>query len=256
MDLCNLGFLNMQIENLLFAIEFHSGGSFERNPKLVYLGGRVDTYTRCDPDRLSYFEIQDMVVEYGAPNTSMVYYLISGGNLKQGLRLITRDEEILYMCELHAAWPTDRITLYVEGGVEPLQVVGLDGIVGNEGGVDHANGVGECGFDNDSVVGECGFGNESVVGECGFGDVVDEGDEGDVLKGDELNKLVCYDWMNDGLERANFTDDIFGRNEDDNAVIGKVGGNEGNNSTHEVGGNEGNNASNAQPSMQSEVESN
>ena len=184
-DLCNLGFLNMQIENLLFAIEFHSGGSFERNPKLVYLGGRVDTYSRCDPDRLSYFEIQDMVVEYGAPNTSMVYYLISGGNLKQGLRLITRDEEILYMCELHAAWPTDRITLYVEGGVEPLQVVGLDGIVGNEGGVDHANGVGECGFDNDSVVGECGFGNESVVGECGFGDVVNEGDEGAVGEGDE-----------------------------------------------------------------------
>jgi hypothetical protein len=28
------------------------------------------------------------------------------------------------MCELHDAWPIDRITLYVEGGVEPLQVVG------------------------------------------------------------------------------------------------------------------------------------
>jgi hypothetical protein len=28
------------------------------------------------------------------------------------------------MCELHVAWPIDRITLYVEGGVEPLQVVG------------------------------------------------------------------------------------------------------------------------------------
>ena len=26
------------------------------------------------------------------------------------------------MCEIHAAWPTDKITLYVEGGEEPLAV--------------------------------------------------------------------------------------------------------------------------------------
>uniref|UniRef100_A0A2N9J2B3 MULE transposase domain-containing protein n=1 Tax=Fagus sylvatica TaxID=28930 RepID=A0A2N9J2B3_FAGSY len=170
-----------------------------------------------------------MVAECGAPSTSMVYYLIPGGNLGQGLRLITEDEKVLYMCELHVAWSTDRITLYVEGGMEPLQVVGLDGIVGNEGGVDH----------------------ESVVSECGFGDVVDEGDEGD-----ELNKLVCYDWMDDRLEGADFTDDIFGGNEDDNAVPGEVGGNEGNNSTYEVEGNGWNNASDAQQSMQPEVGSN
>ena len=108
----------------------------------------MDTYSKIDPDRLSYFEIQDMVTECGSPSTSMVYYLISGGNLQQGLRLITGDEEVLYMCELHAVWPIDRIILYVEGGVEPLQVVlGLDG----------------------------------VVGQSDFGGVVDEGDE---LEGD------------------------------------------------------------------------
>ena len=26
------------------------------------------------------------------------------------------------MCEIHAAWPTGKITLYVEGGEEPLAV--------------------------------------------------------------------------------------------------------------------------------------
>ena len=62
------------------------------------------------------------------------------------------------MSKLHVAWPIDKITLYVEGGVEPLQVVGLEG----------------------------------VVSESDFGDVVDEGDEGDelegdVFEGDELN---------------------------------------------------------------------
>ena len=148
MDLFNLGFFNMQMTNLLFEIEIHSGGQFERNPELVYLGGKVSTYCKVDPDRLSYFEIQDMVVECGSPSTSLVYYLIPGGNLEQGLRLIIGDDKVLYMCELHVAWPIDRITLYVEGGVEPLQVVlGLDG----------------------------------VVGQSDFGGVVDEGDE---LEGD------------------------------------------------------------------------
>ena len=119
-DLFNLGFFDMQMTNFLFEIEIHSGGQFERNPELVYLGGKVSTYCKVDYDRLSYFEIQDMVAEYGSPSTSLVYYLIPGGNLEQGLRLITGDDEVLYMCELHVAWPIDRITLYVEGGVEPL----------------------------------------------------------------------------------------------------------------------------------------
>ena len=36
-----------------------------------------------------------------------------------------------------------------------------------------------------------------------------------------MNELVCYDWMNDGLEGVDFTDDIFGGNEDDYAVPGE-----------------------------------
>ena len=74
------------------------------------------------------------------------------------------------MSELHVAWPIDRITLSIEGGVEPLQVVGLDG-----------------------VVGESGFGD--VVDEVDKGDELegDELNEGDVFEGDELNELVCYD---------------------------------------------------------------
>jgi hypothetical protein len=234
-DLFNLGFFNMQMTNLYFEIEIHSGGQFERNPELVYLGGKVSTYYKVDLDRLSYFEIQDMVAECGSPSTSLVYYLIFGGSLEQGLRLITEDDEVLYMCELHGAWPIDRITLYVEGGVEPLQ----------------------------------------VVGQSDFGGVVDEGDEGNVygnafegdegnvfgnaFEGDELNELVSYDWMNDGLEGANFADDIFGRNENEDEDDNEVG-NGGDTASDaqssmqaEVGDNGGNNASDAQPSIQAEV---
>ena len=89
--------------NLFFEIKIHSGGQFERNPKLVYLGGKVSTYCKVDSDRLSYFEIQDMVAECGSPSTSLFYYLIPRGSLEQGLRLIIGDDEVLYMCKLHGA---------------------------------------------------------------------------------------------------------------------------------------------------------
>ena len=89
--------------NLYFEIEIHSGGQFERNPELVYLGGKVSTYLKVDPDRLTYFEIQDMVAKYGSPSISLVYCLIPGGSLEQGLRLIIGDDEVLYMCKLHGA---------------------------------------------------------------------------------------------------------------------------------------------------------
>jgi hypothetical protein len=68
--------------NLFFKIEIHSGGQFDRNPKLVNLGGKVSTYCKVDPDRLSYFEIQDMVAECGSSRTSLVYYLIPVGSLE------------------------------------------------------------------------------------------------------------------------------------------------------------------------------
>ena len=68
---------------------------------------------------------------------------------------------------------------------------------------------------------------------------MNEGDEGNVFEGDELNELVSYDWMNDGLERADLTDDIFGGNKDED--------------NNEVVGNEGDIASDAQSSMQAEV---
>ena len=70
----------MQMVDLLFTVEIHSGGSFERNSELVYLGGRVVIVSNCDPNRLSYFEIQNMCVEYGASSTSSLYYLIPRGN--------------------------------------------------------------------------------------------------------------------------------------------------------------------------------
>jgi hypothetical protein len=169
--------------------------------------------------------------------------------------------------------------LYVEGGVEQLQVIGqsdFGGVVdeGDELEGDEVEG-------NWMSIGDELEGDELNEGDEGnvFGNAF-EGDEGNVFEGNELYELVSYDWMNDGLEEADFADDIFRGNEDedDNEVVGnggdiasdaqssmqaEVGDNWGNNASDaqpsmqaEVGSSGGNNASDAQPSMQPEVGSN
>ena len=89
---------------------------------MVYLGGSISFVDNVDPDKLSYFEIQDICFDVGVVSTSRFHYLILGGNLEQELRLINGDDDVVYMCEIHATWPTDKITLYVESGEELLPI--------------------------------------------------------------------------------------------------------------------------------------
>ena len=111
----------MRMVDLTFNFEIHHGGQFVWNPDLVYLRDSTFFIDEVDPNKLSYFEIQDICYDLGTFSTSKFPYLIPGGNLEQGLRLINEDD-IVYMCEIHAAWLTDKITLYVEGGEEPLAI--------------------------------------------------------------------------------------------------------------------------------------
>ncbi|KAL4625631.1 hypothetical protein ACB092_05G039500 [Castanea dentata] len=108
--------------DLTFNFEIHHGGQFVWNPDLVYLGGNTSFIDNVDSNKLSYFEIQDICSDVGAVSTSRSHYLIPGGNLEQGLRAINGADNVVYMCEIHAACPTNKITLYVEGGEEPLAV--------------------------------------------------------------------------------------------------------------------------------------
>ena len=111
-------------DEIRFDFTIHHSGNFEWNPCLEYVGGEVYVIGNVDPDLPSHFEIQDICADAGGPINSRIYYLISGGNLEQGLRLrlITSDDDVTYMCELHAEWPTNEITLYVEPGVESIAI--------------------------------------------------------------------------------------------------------------------------------------
>ena len=63
-----------------FNFEIHHGGQFVWNPDLVYLGGSTSFVDNVDPDKLSYFEIQDICSDVGAVSTSRYHYLIPRGN--------------------------------------------------------------------------------------------------------------------------------------------------------------------------------
>ena len=110
------------------------------NPNLVYLDGSVSVINEVGPDRLSLFEIQDICGELGAPSTSTFHYLIPGGNLEQGLMVINGDDDVLNMCDIHVAWPLDRIILYVERGEEPLAIeepIVIEEVGGQDGDDEH-----------------------------------------------------------------------------------------------------------------------
>ena len=186
----------MQMADLVFNFEIHHGGQFVWNPDLVYLGGSTSFVDNVDPDRLSYFEIQDICCDVGALSTSRYHYLIPGGNLEQGLRLINEDDDVVYMCEIHAAWPTDKITLYVEGGEEPLAV---EQSFGNEEVANDDDDVHEVG-ESDNDVHEVGESDDDVH-------EVHEGGNVDAEGGD-------IDWLEEGFEGPDFDDDVFGNVDD------------------------------------------
>ena len=158
------------------------------NPYLAYLGRSTSFVDNVDLDKLSYFEIQDICSDVGAVSTSRFHYLIPGGNLEQGLRLINGDDDVVYMCEIQATWPTDKITLYVESGEESLPI--------------------EQPFDNEEVA------NDDDVHEVGQNDddvhEMHEGGNVDAKGGGGQD----FDWLEEEFEGLDIDDDVFGNVDD------------------------------------------
>ena len=114
-----------------FDIEIHVGGCFVEDLTLRYVGGSVHTLIEIDPDKLSFFEIQDLCHLVGAPKEHNRYrYLLPKGDLEDDLRDIKTDPDVVNMTTLHRAWPANKIIIYIDINVEPLAVEHPD-----EGGV-------------------------------------------------------------------------------------------------------------------------
>ena len=98
------------------------------------------------------------------------------------------------MCEIHIAWPTDRIVLYVEGGEKSL-VVEVPGhnVDSIEAGVVEGGNL----YYNDNA-------NMSEIDEMYV-----DCEEDKVLVAKQ-NENVEFDWLGEGFEGPNFDDDVFG----------------------------------------------
>ena len=92
------GNLLLQMDDEEVKLEVHYEGAFLWNPSLEYFGGKVEIVYR-DLDRLSYFEIKGICEELGIDEPCKVHYLGPKGNLKQDLRLIQDDQDMVPMCE-------------------------------------------------------------------------------------------------------------------------------------------------------------
>ena len=174
-----------------FDIEIHVGGCFVEEPTIEYVGGSVHLLTEIDPDKLSFFEIRDLCHLVGAPKKHSRYrYLLLEGNLQVDLRDIVTDADVLNMTNLHRAWPAEKIIIYTDIDVEPLAVEYPDGIGVAHGGVDGDEGGVPVGAGGD--VG--GLGGDALRDEIDLDSDYDEDDD---------------DWLNEGLEGADFGDDVF-----------------------------------------------
>ena len=98
------------------------------------------------------------------------------------------------MCEIHIAWPTDKIVLYVEGGEKPL-VVEVPGhnVDSIEAGVVEG---GNLYYNDNANVSEI----DKVYVDC----------EEDKVLVAKQNESVEFDWLGEGFEGPNFDDNVFG----------------------------------------------
>ncbi|KAK2982901.1 hypothetical protein RJ640_006315 [Escallonia rubra] len=195
----------------LFTIELHHGGIVKQLPKYAYLGGFVDEVINCDPDRMSMWELDKLVMQLGYDGPCGYYFRQPQEPLETGLVYIASDDFIVYML---ASLPPDRtIEIYVKHSAAPLL---LGSQVGDNLGevdvdtsgvglsVDDMNGVGgstEVGRNAPEVTAsEIDEGvNDNVVGVSTPKVIVDETNEGGNENDVDGNPEVIADNINGGV---------------------------------------------------------
>lgn len=98
-----------------FTLKIHHRGYFDNVPEKGYLGGMVQYIKDIDSDRMSYFEMVDIIRDLGEPDTCKMYHLLPDADLDGGLRELTSDNDVSDMFAIHNGRPI--ITIYVESPI-------------------------------------------------------------------------------------------------------------------------------------------
>ena len=123
------------------------------------------------------------------------------------------------MTTFHRAWPAKKIIIYTDIDVEPLAVeypdgggVAHGGVGGDGGGV--AAGDGGVGGDGGGMAASAGvdvggLGGDALKDEIDLDSDDDENDDEEDVEDVEGEDDDDNDWLNEGLEGADFGDDVF-----------------------------------------------
>jgi hypothetical protein len=78
-----------------FVFEVPYGGYIDRRFMNSYVGGDVDVYTNAiQHDRVSFSAVEDIAKSYGYKSGDLIYYLLPGCTLQNGLKLITSNIDV------------------------------------------------------------------------------------------------------------------------------------------------------------------
>ena len=111
------------------------------------------------------------------------------------------------MTTFHRAWPAKKIIIYIDIDVESLAVEYPDGggVAAGDGGVGGDGG----GMAADAGVDVGGLGGDALKDEIDLDSDDDENDDEEDVEDVEGEDDDDNDWLNEGLEGADFGDDIF-----------------------------------------------
>ena len=190
------------------AIELHHGGYLTNGPPYKYEGGIVDIVINVDPDKLSYWEVVDIVVELGYPSTSEIYYKLPNKKEEDGLVLIVDDRQVVEMIEAYRG--IEMWVMYVKSGIGPINLTDqIENVNENEDGNDQNGGDNSSQFQRQNGA-EQNVGNDMQEDES---DNLEEeslsgptNDAGDINSDHAL--MIVEPWMLEGLEGPE-DDDIF-----------------------------------------------
>jgi hypothetical protein len=85
---------------LVFEVNY--GGKFDRKHGCIYVGGQLDVYDQTvDPEQLTFFQLENIMKNYGYKHGDLLYFKIPEKSLAEGLSLISSDFDILFLAGCH-----------------------------------------------------------------------------------------------------------------------------------------------------------
>jgi hypothetical protein len=81
-----------------FVFVVHYGGHIDRRFMNTYVGGDIDVYKEViQHDRLSFSVVEGIAKSYGCKSGDLIYYLLLSCTIRNGLKLITSNFDVLEM---------------------------------------------------------------------------------------------------------------------------------------------------------------